>query len=366
VTLDGLSRFSPSELGRLLVAPYAVEELSPLSGPGFVVLDLSKTSESEASLWQAALLDRLKILPCITIAIEADRPSREPESGAARRELALACDVALTEADDLDAFLAGFEETPIAALSFVQLLRSAPGTSIHAGLLAESFVYSTLQAGTEFEKWLSARAGASKAGVSQWFQRREKPPIAESATCPDPACRFERDQGRLTITLNRPEKHNAFSRAMRDSLVEGLQLAISDASIEEVWLRGEGPSFCSGGDLDEFGTADNPARAHVVRTTRSPAHYIAQLAGRIRAEVHGACLGAGVELPAFVDHVVANEDVYFQLPEVAMGLIPGAGGTVSLPRRIGRQRTAWLGLSGQRIDAEKALAWGLVDEVRLG
>ncbi len=79
--------------------------------------------------------------------------------------------------------------------------------------------------------------------------------------------------------------------------------------------------------------------------------------------VHGACVGAGVELPAFAARVVAREDATFELPELSMGLVPGAGGTVSLPRRIGRQRTAWLCLTGARIDARAALAWGLVDEV---
>ena len=80
--------------------------------------------------------------------------------------------------------------------------------------------------------------------------------------------------------------------------------------------------------------------------------------------VHGACVGAGIELPAFAGRVVASRDAWFALPEVAMGLVPGAGGTVSLPRRIGAQRTAWLALTGRRIDAETALAWGLVDELR--
>jgi enoyl-CoA hydratase/carnithine racemase len=153
---------------------------------------------------------------------------------------------------------------------------------------------------------------------------------------------------------------------MRDAFVEALQLALADSSIAEVVLRGEGDSFCSGGDLDEFGSLSNPAEAHAIRTTRSPALLITRLAGRIRAELHGACLGAGIELPAFTDRVVATEDAFFQLPEVQFGLVPGAGGTVSLPRRIGRQKTAWLGLSGSRIDARTALAWGLVDEVRLG
>jgi enoyl-CoA hydratase/carnithine racemase len=61
--------------------------------------------------------------------------------------------------------------------------------------------------------------------------------------------------------------------------------------------------------------------------------------------------------------VIAHEAAFFELPEVALGLVPGAGGTVSLTRRIGRQRTAWLALSGERIDAATALSWGLVDEI---
>ena len=90
---------------------------------------------------------------------------------------------------------------------------------------------------------------------------------------------------------------------------------------------------------------------------------MAACAERIEVRVHGACVGAGIELPAFAARLSARADAFFELPEVAMGLIPGAGGTVSLPRRIGRQRTAWLALSGERIDVDTAMAWGLVDEV---
>ena len=79
--------------------------------------------------------------------------------------------------------------------------------------------------------------------------------------------------------------------------------------------------------------------------------------------MHGACVGAGTELPAFAAHVLARPDATFQLPEVPMGLIPGAGGTVSLPRRIGRQRTAYLAITGSAIDAATALAWHLVDRI---
>ena len=74
-------------------------------------------------------------------------------------------------------------------------------------------------------------------------------------------------------------------------------------------------------------------------------------------------MGAGIELPAFGRQVVAARNTFFQLPEVGMGLVPGAGGTVSIPRRIGRQRTAYLALSGLRVDAATAHGWGLVDEL---
>ena len=93
------------------------------------------------------------------------------------------------------------------------------------------------------------------------------------------------------------------------------------------------------------------------------ARLLAACADRTRAEVHGACVGAGVELPAFAGRVVARGDARFQLPELRMGLVPGAGGTVSVPRRVGRQRAAWLALSGASVDAETALAWGLVDQI---
>ena len=349
-------RWNLRDLGRLLIEPGVGERFSPAaeSGSGVLVLDLGGGSELPVERSRAALLGILPTLPCVTIAIVGDRMPRPLEA------IARACDVALSEEDELDPFLAAFERTPVSALAFVQLLRKSLSTSIHAGLVAESFAYSTLQGGQEFRDWLAARATRSM---------RHSPGPSDSAAketqSEGPTCRVDREETRLRIRLSRPTRHNAFSRAMRDELVEVLDLAIADPSIREVVLGGDGPSFCSGGDLDEFGTFRDPAQAHVVRITRSPAWSIARLAGRIRADIHGACIGAGIELPAFTDRIVASADAYFRLPEVGLGLVPGSGGTVSLPRRIGRQRTAWLGLSGRRIDVETALEWGLVDEVRL-
>lgn len=337
-------RFTPEELDRFLIAPDAGERLSPLGGAGALVLDLLGEGAGNADGGLERVATSLPWLPCVTIAVGGGAAATEG------RRLADACDVALADDRGLDALVAGFADTPRAALAFVQLLRGSETAPIPAALVAESFVYSTLQSGSEFGHWLAG-----------WKRRRRR-------VRPDdaPACRLERDRGRLEIWLSRPARRNAFSRAMRDALVEACQLAIADPGIEEIVVRGDGEAFCSGGDLDEFGSFPDAAEAHVIRTTRSPALLLSRLAARVRAEVHGACIGAGVELPAFVGRVVADEDAFFQLPEVGMGLVPGAGGTVSLPRRIGRQRTAWLGLSGQRIDARVALDWGLVDEVRLG
>ena len=237
----------------------------------------------------------------------------------------------------------------MASLALVQLLRVGEALDVWSGLFAESTAYSMLQAGPEFARWLASRPAV-----------RAAPPIGPPV---EPTLIVARDGARVHVTLNRPAVHNAFGTAMRDELVATLRTVVADPSIAEVHLDGAGPSFCSGGDLDEFGTLPDPATAHRVRMTRSPAWWLAQCAARTSVALHGACIGAGIELAAFARDVTATDDAHFQLPEVAFGLVPGAGGTVSLPRRIGRQRTAWLALSGRRIDATTALAWGLVDRV---
>jgi enoyl-CoA hydratase/carnithine racemase len=167
----------------------------------------------------------------------------------------------------------------------------------------------------------------------------------------------------LTIVLDRPRVRNALDSAMRDALVEALAVAAHDPSVAVVHLRGAGDSFCSGGDLDEFGSRSDPATAHLVRLLASPARSMAEVADRLVVHLHGDAVGSGIELAAFAGRVEAARSTRIRLPEVGLGLIPGAGGTVSLPRRIGRHRTLRLALDTGSIDAETALGWGLVDEV---
>jgi enoyl-CoA hydratase/carnithine racemase len=225
------------------------------------------------------------------------------------------------------------------------LLRSSGSRSVADGLLAESAVYSMLQGGPELAAW------------------RAHHPRRPRAPDQGPVVLVERDGPRLELRLHRPDRRNAVSAQVRDDLLEGLAVAALDPAVTEVHLRGDGPSFCSGGDLDEFGTFPDPATAHLVRVARSVGLAIHALADRVVAHLHGPCVGSGIELPAFAGRVLAAPDTTIHLPEVGLGLVPGAGGTVSLPRRIGRHRTALLALTGRRLDAPTALAWGLVDEV---
>jgi enoyl-CoA hydratase/carnithine racemase len=175
--------------------------------------------------------------------------------------------------------------------------------------------------------------------------------------------RVHRDGDRLEVTLCRPARRNAFDAAMRDALAEALLAALDMGPTTEVVLCGEGPSFSAGGDLDEFGAARDLALAHAIRMQRSPAALARRLGSRLTVVVHGACIGAGIEIPAAAARVVARGETFFRLPEVGMGLIPGAGGTASILRRIGRHRAFFMALCGCDIDARTALEWGLIDEL---
>ena len=233
---------------------------------------------------------------------------------------------------------------PLAALTLRDLLDVTSSCSVEHGLVAESLAYSTLLAGPEFGQWRTTTP------------RREVP-------AGDIPVLVSREGAVLQVVLNRPARHNAFGHEVRNGLLEALEVARLDDSIARVELSGAGPSFCSGGDLDEFGTTPDVVTAHVVRLAASAGLAVHRLRDVVRPVLHGACIGAGIEVPAFAARVRARPGTSFALPETGFGLVPGAGGTVSVTRRIGRWRTAWLALTGHRLDLDRALAWGLVDEL---
>ncbi|WP_406813111.1 enoyl-CoA hydratase/isomerase family protein [Mycobacterium sp. M23085] len=299
----------------------------PASPPGVIVAVGSAADIAAAGLWLDAATFTLTEAPC------ADRRVVTVDSvPAAVDELTARC-----------------ERWPQASAICDDVLRGVdPHAPTLSGVVAESLAYSTLQAGPEFARWL-----------------RDRGPVRMPEIV-DPV-RASRDGDVVRIAFNRPQRHNAFSTDARAALLEALTVAQLDPSVTGVVLSGNGPSFCSGGDLAEFGTFADPASAHLARTRYSPALALDALAARLgrgcRAEVHGRVLGSGLEMAAFCGWVTARDDAVFGLPELALGLLPGAGGTVSVTRRIGRWRTAYLVLSGRTVDARTALAWGLVDEI---
>jgi enoyl-CoA hydratase/carnithine racemase len=248
--------------------------------------------------------------------------------------------------ESVAALVASIAASPDAAMGLTQLLRVSEHSSAAEAVVAESWVYSLLQGGERYLTWLAGRSSHTP---------RPRPEHS--------VVNVQRSGDELRITLNRPEVHNAYGARMRDELVEAFRLVDVDQTISRVVLCGNGPSFCSGGDLDEFGTAPAPVEAHSIRTRRNAGIALSAIAQQVEVHVHGACIGAGVELPAFASRVIAHPDTTFLLPEISMGLVPGAGGTSSIPRRIGRHRAAYFGLCGQPIDVTTAMAWGLIDAV---
>ncbi|HVM68112.1 MAG TPA: enoyl-CoA hydratase/isomerase family protein [Acidimicrobiales bacterium] len=326
------------ELDAAELAPFAAarpvpEELSPLVSGGALVVH-GAPADVDAG-W-------LEGVPAVTVLVGNGEPapdgfdvylttSADPPAPWVRSELATVTDAVAAQ--------------PLVCLAAVSLYRAAAGLDVWRGLAAESATYAALLASAPFQEWRARRPA------------RPAPPASE------PPVLVDRLGSCLRIVLNRPHVHNAVDSAMRDGLVEALAVAVADPAIDEVELAGAGASFSSGGDLEEFGTVGDPATAHAVRLTRHPARWLHLCADRVVVRAHGACLGAGVELASFAGRVVAAPDAYFGLPEVAMGLVPGAGGTVGIPRRIGRPRAAWLTLTGERLPPATARAWGLVDEL---
>ena len=248
-------------------------------------------------------------------------------------------------AAQLDAVRARVAAAPIATAILARVLRIGEHLSFDEALEIESLAYSTLLGGGEFARWLAGRLPHAHA--------------VEAA----PVVRYERHGDIVTLTLAAPANHNAMTAGMRDALYEALANVLDDPTAPQLVLRGERRSFSTGRHLPEFGSARDLAQAHTIRSLRSCARLLNRLGERAEVRLQGACIGSGFEIPAAAARRIGAPDSFMQLPELRMGLIPGAGGTVSIARAIGRHRLFWLVLGSFRLGAEQARDWGLLHDI---
>lgn len=170
------------------------------------------------------------------------------------------------------------------------------------------------------------------------------------------------DTGICVLRMNRPDTHNALSRA----LLEDLCLAIEAAARQKVQVlvvASNGPSFCSGADLKERRTLDDAGKYAHNRQINALADALAAAPMCTIASIGGLALGGGLEIALACDLRFASTNALLGLTEARLAAIPGAGGTQRLPRLIGTARALEMMYSGEPISAAKALEWGLVNDV---
>jgi len=281
----------------------------------------------------AAALDRL---PVVSIAVH-ESEANDDHVAAVRRE---SWDLVTNDPDPLSAAI---QQRPLSASAAALVLRSGRNLQMTDTLRLESFAYSMLQAGPEHQAWLATQGHRTRTDLGH--DRVEV-----------------RDRGdHLEVAMARPRLFNLIDSAMRDQLVDAFQTVAHD--MRPVRFVGRGRTFSGGGDPAEFGATGDPNSAALIRLGLGVAPSISAVADRLSAVIDGPCVGAGVELAAFAGSVVATRSASFKLPELSMGLIPGAGGTFSIPARIGARRTLeWL-IRNTEVNTETALAWGLVDQI---
>ncbi len=175
---------------------------------------------------------------------------------------------------------------------------------------------------------------------------------------------YEKKNNLAYVTLNRPQALNVYNIKMRDELHQILGAIKDDPEIDVAILKGNGEkAFCAGADLSEFLSAPAPVFARNARFDRDIWGLFLSLPQPVIAALHGYVLGSGIEMSLCCDLRIASTDAQFGLPEVALGIIPAAGATQTLPRFIGRARALELLLTGRWIKADEAYEFNLVNQV---
>jgi enoyl-CoA hydratase len=172
----------------------------------------------------------------------------------------------------------------------------------------------------------------------------------------------ESEGGVTRIFLNRPEKVNALDSALLGQLLAALLRISESPDVRAVVLAGRGKAFCGGADVKELSALDASNAGAFVQRIHAVCDAIRKLPVPVVARLHGAVIGAGLEIAAACDLRIAAEGTRFAMPEVRLG-IPSVVEAALLPRLMGSGRAAWLVLTGEAIDARRAYEWGLIEEI---
>jgi len=172
----------------------------------------------------------------------------------------------------------------------------------------------------------------------------------------------ESSGGVARVFLNRPEKANALTSGLLSKLTITFEELKSDTALRAVVLAGRGNAFCGGADVNELAALTAQNASDFVSGIHSVCQAIRDLPVPVVARLHGAVIGAGLEIAAACDLRIAAEGTKFAMPEVRLG-IPSVVEAALLPRLIGAAHTRNLVLTGDTIAAPTALAWGLVDQL---
>jgi 2-(1,2-epoxy-1,2-dihydrophenyl)acetyl-CoA isomerase len=178
----------------------------------------------------------------------------------------------------------------------------------------------------------------------------------------DPSVLVDRREGWVALTLNRPDRLNAFNTDMHARLAEALDAAAADATCRAVLITGAGRGFCAGQDLSDRMQSDEPIDlgATLDATYNPLIRRIRSLRKPVVCAVNGVAAGAGANIALACDIVVAARSAKFIQAFVKIGLVPDSGGTFFLPRLVGDARARALAMLGEPVTAEQAAAWGLI------
>ncbi len=175
--------------------------------------------------------------------------------------------------------------------------------------------------------------------------------------------RYEESGAIAHVVLDRPTKLNALNSAMFEGLIAALHAASASPTVRVCILRGIGPAFGAGADIDLYQDTPVAEIRTFMELGRRATEALWGCPRPVIAAVHGYALGGGLELALACDLIIAAESTRLGLPEVTLGLMPGGGGTQRLPRLVGRLRANEMLMTGRTITAAEALDWGLVNRV---